>query len=154
MRVEYGADVAVKPTPGLAIEQQPASWMHRACVWAEARGESPAGKLAVAWVIRNRAAKAGILDLREVVLAKLQFSSFNAADPNHGKLLRAHELDPRSWAVCDAIVELMEEGLTVDPTKGSTHYYAFALVDPPWGRRHPAWQELATIGAHVFGRTA
>ena len=47
----------ILPVPGIPIEQQPAPVLLRLCLWGEARGESAIGKLAIAWVIKNRAAK-------------------------------------------------------------------------------------------------
>lgn len=144
----------MKPLPGIPIEGQPNSVMLRLCVWAEARGEPTRGKLAVACVIQNRAEKKG-KGIKEIVLAPWQFSSFNHDDPNRGKLLMAFETDPRGWSACDAVCDLLEADLVIDPTNGANHYYVVAMADPPeWGRGHPDWEEKAVIGRHVFGNAA
>ncbi len=53
-------------------------------IWREARGETLAAKLAVAWVVRNRVQRPGWWgkDWGSVVLKPFQFSSFNHNDPN------------------------------------------------------------------------
>jgi spore germination cell wall hydrolase CwlJ-like protein len=122
------------------------------CVWAEARGEPALGKLAVAWVIRNRASRRNT-DYRREILRPWQFSSFNADDPNRAKMLNAHVTSAIAWAECDVVCELFESGTTMDPTLGATHYYVTKMSNPPkWGRGSDTWVETAEIGAHVFGR--
>jgi spore germination cell wall hydrolase CwlJ-like protein len=67
-------------------------------IWREARGESLQGKIGVAWCIRNR-----MTDQRKrwpatpgaVVLQPLQFSCFNAWDPNAVKL--PAKVDDPAW---------------------------------------------------------
>lgn len=143
----------VKPVPGLPIEQQPSSVLSRMLIWGEARGESVVGRVAVLAVAYNRA-EASSHTLREVILKPLQFSSFNAHDPNRDKLLNAWKTDPQGWAAADTICELWEEKVLQDPTRGARNYYAFKVVQPAWGRGHPGWQETAVIDSHVFGNSA
>lgn len=141
----------IRPAPGLKIEQQPEAWVIRACVWAEARGEPALGKLAVLWVIHNRAVKRDT-SLKAEVLRPWQFSSFNENDPNREKLLTAHSEYLATWVVCDQICELFENKATIDPTGGATHYFAHNTVKPAWGPPHPEWEEHIVIGAHTFGK--
>lgn len=141
-----------RPVPGLTIEQQPEAVLLRMAVWAEARGEPIVGQLAVAWVIVNRARSRGTSESAEI-LKPLQFSSFNPLDPNRAMMLTAHLRQEVSWAVADAVCEMLESGHTIDPTSGADHYYAHKQVQPSWGRGNPRWIETAVIGAHVFGRT-
>ncbi len=56
-----------------------AEWMTALCIWREARGETFFGKVAVAEVIRNRAATKGRWpnSVVEVILQPWQFRSFN-----------------------------------------------------------------------------
>ena len=144
----------MKPAPGIAIEQQSEPALLRMCIWAEARGESVVGRLAVAWVLRNRALFRET-SIKTEILRPWQFSSFNANDPNRGKMLTAWVDDPKGWVAVDVIAELFEQKATIDPTKGASHYYVTAMADPPkWGRGHPLWEETVEIGAHVFGKTA
>lgn len=142
-----------RPLPGIPIEEQPGPIVLRLCLWAEARGESAKGKLAVAWVIKNRAEKSG-KSIKEIVLAPLQFSSFNHDDPNRGKMLSAHMDDATGWARCDTVADLIEDGCTLDLTRGATHYFAHDVVHPAWGPPHPGWEGTAVIGGHTFGRAA
>jgi len=141
----------LKPAPGLSIEQQPDDVVLAMCLYGEARGESALGKLAVAWVVKNRAVKNGTT-FKQECLRPAQFSSFNLIDVNRARLLLAYKNDPSSWARCETIVELLP--YTTDPTHGADHYYAFDSVTPAWGRGNPAWLETTEIGAHVFGNTA
>lgn len=58
-------------------------------VYAEARGESNAGRIAVATVILERVDKQGWMgkDIEEVCLMPFQFSCYLVSDPNRPKLL-------------------------------------------------------------------
>lgn len=145
----------IRPAPGLPIEQQPEAWVECACVWAEARGEPTKGKLAVRCVIHTRAMTAGTSD-KEQVLKPRQFSSFNADDPNRVKLLGAHLADPDGWAACEAVCDLFEAGLTLDPTMGATHYLNrdALLHQPSWSLAENGWEPHVIIGHHEFGRAA
>lgn len=140
------------PSPGIPLEQQPGPVIERCNLWAEARGEGPLGMAAVWHVVENRSGKRFTRRADEV-MRRLQFSWTADPDTVHRALL-AYRDDPVSWAAADTVATLCEAGLVADPTRGATHYYAPALADPPWGRRHPGWQETATIGGHVFGRAA
>lgn len=53
------------------------------CVWREVRGESLLGKLLVAQTIENRVSDPRWPDTYHgVITQRLQFSAFNAGDPN------------------------------------------------------------------------
>ena len=66
-------------------------------IWGEARGESSAGKVAVAWTIRNR-----VFDGKEkswwgegyagVCQAPWQFSCWNKTDPNYPFLIAVKQI--------------------------------------------------------------
>lgn len=142
----------VRPIPGVLIEAQPEPVLLRMCGWAEARGEPRRGLLAVLHVIRNRALKADSTLGREIT-RPWQFSSFNQDDPNRGLLMKAADTDRVTWSAVDAVCELFEQGCTVDPTGGATHYYVDKMENPPkWGLGHPTWQDLGLIGRHRFGK--
>lgn len=141
----------MKPIPGIQIEDQPEAALLPMVLWGEARGEPVLGKLAILWVIKNRAIRHGTT-MKDQILRPKQFSSFNHDDPNRAKLLDAPALDHPSWVICEAVATLFPA--TNDPTIGATHYYAPAVVSPPWGRGHPAWHETAVIGNHCFGIAA
>ena len=129
-------------------------------VWGEARGEPDIGRLAVAWVIRNRAwvtpgwygrGVEGCVDdsPAAVCLKRRQFSCWNADDPNRA-LVEAVTADDPVFLGCLTIARGVltdAAGFDVDPTGGATHYYA-AWMDPP-----PAWardRDYLTIGGHRF----
>ena len=141
----------MRPLTGVAIEQQPECVISRMALYGEARGESAIGAAAVWFVARNRAVL-HVTDLKEQFLQPKQFSCFNEGDPNRAKLMRAWFNDGRHWSRAEAVCDLCESGFLIDPTHGATHYYNPAIADPPWGRKHPDWRELAVIGEHVFGR--
>lgn len=140
----------IRPDAALPIERQSEAVLTRMCLWAEARGEGPIGMLAVRYVIGNRRVKTG-KSTNDLILAPLQFSSFNKDDPNREKLMDAPHLEPEAWGMADAVCSLYEKVLTVDPTHGALNYYAPKVVNPKWGRGNPRWRETAEIGNHVFG---
>lgn len=129
-------------------------------VWAEARGESPNGQRAVAWVIRNRLenpgwwsrhAGDGIPDdtLAAVCRDPYQFSCWNPSDPNRSRLFA---IKTRERADYQAILKLcgavMMADPSTDPTRGADHYCTSAVV------RHTRWargrKPVAVIGNHHF----
>jgi len=122
-------------------------------IYGEARAEPYVGKIAVAWVIRNRAEADLGKDARpdwwgegvaNVCLAPQQFSCWNANDLMRPKLLKANSVHLRdciqaAWAV------LTDE--VPDPTHGATHYYADYIAEPKWAKgKAPTTQ----IGPHKF----
>lgn len=101
------------------------------CIWREARNQTYAAMLAVAWAIKNRV-RAG-KDECAVVTQKWQFSGMTApGDPN--LIQWGQTNDPIVARVCMAI-EAVFEGSTPDPTNGSTFYFSPPLTAPPeeWG---------------------
>lgn len=129
-------------------------------LWGEARGETFAGQVAVAWVIRNRVE----MDLGNdgkpdwwgegyigVCQKAWQFSCWNKKDPNSAYLRGEKQIPVAQLeAVKRAVVEATRGG-SVDPTKGATHYY-----NPHVIAKAPAWTVGAVfcgrIGAHLFYR--
>lgn len=126
-------------------------------IWGEARGESTAGKVAVAWTIRNR-----VFDGKEkswwgegytgVCQAKYQFSCWNSNDPNYPFLSGARQIPLRELAQCRVVADQVIDGKVPDPTGGATHYYAIAM------KKAPAWSAKAKqtlkLGGHVFFKDA
>lgn len=154
----------IRPDPGIPIEKQTEPALLRMLMWGEARGDGPLGMTAVAWVAHNRLGKWGA-SLREVILAKWQFSCFNANDPNRPKLVVAPVEGRDAYVQADACASLMEAGIVTDPTRGATHYCTenvWNVVPEPDG---PKWNDsgeimagrtkfLAHIGHHFFATAA
>lgn len=121
-------------------------------LWAEARGESFAGQVAVAWVIKNRT-----LDRKRrwprtisgVCLQARQFSCWNEGDVNLEKL-KAVTLDAESFVRAQGVAALVMGSFLFDNTKGANHY----LTPEAAGRVRwdDGMQETARIGGHVFYR--
>jgi len=120
-------------------------------VYGEARGEGAAGMTAVAWVIKNRAAKPGWWghDIESVCRARMQFDCWNANDPNSAKCAAVTLADPyfaEATNICSAVIS----GATPDPTDGATYYYAKSMPHPPeWA---VGKTPTATIGSQIFFR--
>lgn len=122
-------------------------------LWGEARGESLAGQIAVAWTIRNR-----VNDGKDkswwgegyagVCLAPSQFSCWNKNDPNYPFLSGARDIPFRELAQARGAADQVIDGKQADPTGGATHYYATTMTKAPaWAAK--AKQTLA-LGHHVF----
>lgn len=127
-------------------------------LWGEARGEGRQGMEAVAWVIRNRVetdiGNDGKPDwwgegYEGVCKAPMQFSCWNADDPNREKLPTLHE-GMETFREAKAIARSVMLGLVPDPTGGATHYHTKA-VSPPWSKS-PKVVKTAEIGRHTFFR--
>ena len=126
-------------------------------LWGEARGESLAGQIAVAWTIRNRVT----MDLHNdgkpdwwgegyagVCLKPYQFSCWNRNDPNFAYLSGEKDISFRELAQARIAADQVIDGKVPDPTDGATHYYATIMLKPPvWVKG--AKQTLA-LGHHVF----
>ena len=122
-------------------------------LWGEARGESLAGQIAVAWTIRNR-----VFDGKDkswwgegyagVCQKPYQFSCWNRNDPNFAYLSGSKAIPFRELAQTRIAADQVIDGKVPDPTGGATHYYAVAM------KKAPAWAAGATqtlkLGGHVF----
>lgn len=132
-------------------------------VYGEARGEGWEGKVAVAWVIRNRLAIAEAHNGRywwgsnvsAICRARAQFSCW--ADDNRLAMDAVSPADPVARECQRAVIDVFG-GILPDPTingslrglGGATHYYAPALIPAPvWAQHRP---RLARIGGHDFYR--
>lgn len=120
-------------------------------VWGEARGETSAGKRAVAWVARNRVLNAPPGRFGKgwhgVILRPYQFSCFLAADPNSAKLLAPVEHDDEHvWFNCVEAAAAVYFKLSGDPTVGADHYHTGGVA-PGWSKGKTP---TVVIGAHRF----
>lgn len=126
-------------------EQIPGVYLVALCCWREARGESKDGWRGVIHVIRNRALHPGWWGsgYEGVVLAPMQFSSFNHGDPN------ADKLPPPNDGLFSQILQVTSNimsGDDEDLTGGATHYHT-RNVFPEWAAK---MQQTAEIGQHLF----
>lgn len=122
-------------------------------LWAEARGEGPAGQIAVAWTIRNRVNDGNKRSwwgegYVGVCLKPWQFSCWNKNDPNYSYLSGAKPIPSREFAQALIAADQVVDGLQPDPTGGATHYYATTMP------KAPAWaakaKQTLKLGNHVF----
>lgn len=128
----------------------------------EAAGEPMNGRVAVAWVIHNRAAKPGWWgrDDASVCLARWQFSCWwETRSPNSIRLYALADrhlnlaLTPADRAALDPLLAIADgvlSGVTPDPTNGATHYLTTALLKaapPPWAKGQTP---CAVICRHSF----
>ena len=126
-------------------------------LWGEARGETLAGMVAVAWSIRNRVE----MDLHNdgkpdwwgegyagVCLKPYQFSCWNKNDPNFPFLSGAKPIPVSEMAKAFMVATAVMDGAYPDPTGGATHYYATTMP------KAPAWaakaKQTLKLGHHVF----
>lgn len=118
-------------------------------LWGEARGEPEEGQRAVAHVLINRMRDGRWgKTLATVCLSRLQFSCWNASDPNR-ELMAALQDDGAELAKLKPVLESALKA-TQDPTNGATHYFSVSMIQPP------KWSVGATfcgqIGRHRFYR--
>jgi len=149
-------DDAIPTTQRMSTGAPPASQVPSSAIdtlartlWGEARGETKAGREAIASVILNRLKKnkpsrfGGTIE--EVCQKPSQFSCWNADDPNLPKLKKVDTSNP-VFAECVAIAENAVQGLLADSVIGADHYHT-AGVSPAWSRGKVP---CITIGNHLF----
>ncbi|WP_350649525.1 cell wall hydrolase [Pseudomonas sp. HY13-MNA-CIBAN-0226] len=122
-------------------------------LWGEARGESLAGQIAVAWTIRNRVfdgkARSWWGEGYSGVCQKpYQFSCWNKSDPNYVFLIGIKQIVFRELAQARIAADQVIDGKVDDPTGGATHYHATTMP------KAPAWalkaKQTLKLGRHVF----
>jgi len=117
-------------------------------LYGEARGEPREGREGVACVVLNRARRRTVRwgdTVEAVCLMRLQFSCWNANDPNRAKLQAVTDSD-RDFVACTTIATQAVDGELPDSTDGSTHYCAQG-ANPNWAvGKQPARE----YGHHLF----
>ena len=144
-----------KIVPRFPIIGPPETWdaltLMAATVFLEAEGEPNEGKVAVAWVIRNR------MDRRkksthEIVLAPWQFSCWNT-DYRHRADARLVVADGPVLAECWRAAAGAFWRLLPDPT-GGDHYLNVDVVKRTNDDKLPSWFDqqkvVAVVGNHHF----
>ena len=112
-------------------------------VYFEARGEPVAGQLAVADVVKNRAASGKYpTSLCAVVKQKAQFSFVQ-----RGAFPRVDE-NCEAWARAQAVARVAQAKLA-NAVPADVLWYHADYVAPSWGRR---LSKVDKIGAHIFYR--
>lgn len=121
-------------------------------IYGEARGEDRVGQLCVGWVVKNRATRRYRGEgIAQCCQARMQFSCWNAGDPNYDKLLRTDLSDPVFREAFRNALSVLEGDL--DPTNGSTHYCTVekpknaSMWPPAWAKGHAP---VVIIGRHAF----
>lgn len=138
-------------------------------LWGESRGESRAGRMAVANVVMNRVAVAAEhrktfgtaywwgSTVHEVCRKEWQFSCWLTDDPNRAKMERVDGTDA-AFRDCLEIAKEAIEGRLQDNTEGATNYMNETAVRQARGGKLPGWvksmTETVTIGAHTFYRSS
>lgn len=125
------AFVAPEPEPEPEPEPHPDAQVLAEVIWAEARGETYEGKVAVGAVVVNRIQRPTFPeDIHSVVHSGGQFASRGGARPT------------------EECVRAAEEALAgQDPTGGAVYFYNPVTATDPWIRTRPV---LAQIGNHIF----
>lgn len=119
-------------------------------IWQEARGESYAGKVAVAEVIRNRVTRKYNCDgtIAGACLRAFQFSGFNTTDPNRVPSFKLDNSNP-VVAECAKAWDQAKNG-------GDMVCQAVLYLNPRILKEIPAWvsvcDHVATVGNHDFYR--
>ncbi len=160
---DYGIDMPgggeMSIVPAFPAPVDPKLWdgltVMTATVFLEAEGEPDKGKLAVAWVMRNRADRKN-LPIRDICLAPWQFSCWNEDYRSQAeeRLINARNTEPSWRAACAAFWRL-----TPDPTEGCHNYLNIEETRRIRGGSLPQWAEemldggvRIDIGNHTFLR--
>lgn len=120
-------------------------------ILGEAEGEPLPGKIAVAWVVVNRAIGRK-LTIAATCLQPKQFSCWNSGSPRLARMEGASFSDPY-YRSCYGVACLVLAGEYADPTLHAQFY--FTKIAPPGARIWPpVWAsrmvQTVEVGAHVF----
>ena len=118
-------------------------------IFSEAAKESTMGKIAVAWVVRNRVTSKKFPNTyRKVILQRWQFTGVNS--PLWRKTYYPERMtiqEKKVFEECIDIAKKVIQGIISDPAFGSDHYYNPRLVSPFWAKK---MKQIVTIGNHLF----
>ncbi len=122
-------------------------------LWGEARGEDYLGRRAVAQVFFNRWKTTHGQFRRDDTLATaclrhVQFSVWNAGDPNFKKMFQVDYNDADLLMCLQIVLEVINEDGKDDITNGARHYFAKSMAArPDWAVGHTPSYETA---GHLF----
>lgn len=116
-------------------------------IWAEARGESLEGKIAVANSVLNRVEKKSWYGntISKVCLKPYAYSCWLPSDPNFQKLKSITTADP-VFAQCMAVAKDGADGILEDNIEGATHY----KVVGSYAKWAQGKEPCIVIGRHEF----
>jgi N-acetylmuramoyl-L-alanine amidase len=145
-------------------------------LWAEARG-TETDMAAVGHVILNRLKSKPGSTIKDIVLQRNQFTSWNHDDPNFKKAKTMYNIDHmidlkkspdrdktfdqwlkeikntgiwleyKKWLISRDVARRLLRGELPDVTHGATNYYANTIDAPGWTKR---MKKVAQIGRHIF----
>ncbi|MBY3328787.1 CHAP domain-containing protein [Rhizobium laguerreae] len=120
-------------------------------LYGEARGETAAGREAVADVVMNRVAAHTWFgsSVAGVCLKSWQFSCWNANDPNRKIIERMSEAQAdETFLDCLRVARGAITGAIKGNSKGANHYHADSMKRfPSWAKRSA---ETTRVGHHIF----
>lgn len=125
-------------------------------IWGEARGADYHHQVLIAHALKNRWYRTDGQFARDDTLATtclrhVQFSCWNADDPNFAKLFATGPADEQYRQCQRALLEALDA--VADPTFGATHYHTLARPGyaktwpPDWARGHTP---SLVDGPHAF----
>jgi N-acetylmuramoyl-L-alanine amidase len=117
-------------------------------IWGEARGEAREGRVAVAWVVRNRLLRPKRFGatIARICQQPYAFSCWNHGDPNRSKMLSLGETDTM-FSECRQIALSVLNDEIADPTQAAQFYFNPDTAAPKWATGH---KPVAVIGHHAF----
>ncbi len=122
-------------------------------LWGEARGEDDIGRRAVAYVFLNRWKTTHGQFRKDDTLATaclrhVQFSVWNAGDPNFKKMFQIDYNNVDLRVCLQILLEVINEDGKGDFTDGARHYYSKSMhIAPDWAVGHTPSYET---NGHIF----
>lgn len=147
-----------------AVSNLPARTVLGLTVYGEARGEPVEGRIAVAWVIKNRASSRR-QTIQTVCLARYQFSCWWGNDANAlavrdraFRVLTGEVIPDAAWLQTLQVAHQVLVGAVGDPTQGATFYCTIDFIEDPsnaatwFGKavKDKTLLELVRVKNHVF----
>ena len=120
--------------------------------WGEARSEGAQGMQAVMNVVMNRYKDNRTWwgrSIKDICLAKYQFSAWNSNDPNRPQMLAVTEADP-NFRIALRLARQAVSGALPDITGGADHYHT-KQIEPNW---ITSGVRVADLGNHLFYQVA
>ena len=135
------------PDPYEDFEGQSELILISQCILGEAEGEDYEGKLAVAWVIKNRVnGDFWPSTTHKVILQPKQFSCFNNSERIDTMQEPLKYSDEDTWFDCFKASVASFCSYEEDPTFGSNHYHT-ENASPSWSKGK---KPTVKIGNHLF----